>query len=132
MARKVQLHKLVRQAEKLGKKHPIRSNIAQLESIYDSINRAIFNGVLVRPKFIIRKTEKFWGEVEVGHRSSRHGPRRTYVIRFNQYFPSMKFMINTVAHEMVHQWEWEKYGNHKHNKSFYAWNERLSLRGLRL
>lgn len=137
MAKKrIQLHKLVQQAERLGQRNPLRARKSQLESIYDSINRAVFNGVLERPRFILRSQDSnkwdCWGEIEIGYRGHRHGPRRTFAIRFARKFPNMKFMINTVAHEMVHQWEWERNGRCDHGQNFYAWNERLSNRGLRL
>ncbi len=132
MPRKVQLHKLVQQADRLGGRHPVRPRHAQLESIYDSINRAVFAGTLERPKIRLSSSKYFWGEIEVGYRVHRHGARHTLCMRFVRQFPSMKSMINTVAHEMVHQWEWERNNNLTHGQAFYAWNDRLSNRGLRL
>jgi DNA topoisomerase VI subunit B len=132
MSQRIQLHKLVQQAERLGRRHPIRSQHAQLASIYDSINRAVFSGTLQRPRIRLSSSREFWGEIEVGYRGHRHGPRHTLCMRFARQFPSMKTMINTVAHEMVHQWEWERNNNLTHGQAFYAWNERLANRGLRL
>lgn len=136
MAKRVQLHKLVQQAERLGRRNPLRARKPQLESIYDSINRAVFNGVLQRPKFILTTYRNnkwdFWGEIEVGYKRSRWGDRKTFAIRFARDFPNMKMMINTVAHEMVHQWEWERHGRCDHGQNFHAWNERLINRGIRL
>ena len=132
MAKRVQLHKLVQQADKLGRRHPIRAQKTQLQSIYDSINRAVFNSALSRPRFIIRANDQYWGEITVGYRHNRRADRITFYIRFERHFPSMKKLINTVAHEMVHQWEWERNSNLTHGQAFYAWNDRLSNRGLRL
>jgi len=132
MAKRVQLHKLVQQAERLGSHNPIRPCRAQLESIYDSINRAVFAGALNRPKFKLSSDPSFWGEIEVGHKINRWGERQTICIRFAREFPSMKSMINTMAHEMVHQWEWERNDNFTHGQAFYAWNERLADRGLKI
>lgn len=132
MAQRVQLHKLVQQAERLGSRTPIRPRHAQLQSIYDSINRAVFAGALSRPRIKLSSNPDFWGEIEVGYRTNRWGDRRTFCMRFARQFPSMKYMINTVAHEMVHQWEWERNSNITHGQAFYAWNDRLANRGLRL
>lgn len=132
MSQRIQLHKLVQQAERLGRRHRIRPRHDQLERIYDSINRAVFAGALERPPIRLSSSREYWGEIEVGCRGHRHGPRHTLCMRFAREFPSMKTMINTVAHEMVHQWEWERNNNLTHGQAFYAWNDRLSNRGLRL
>lgn len=132
MSRRVQLHKLVQQAERLGRRHPVRPRHSQIENIYDSINRAVFAGALERPRIRLSSSGEFWGEIEVGCQGHRHGPRHTLCMRFAREFPSMKTLINTVAHEMVHQWEWERNSNLTHGQAFYAWNDRLANRGLRL
>ena len=132
MSQRIQLHKLVQQAERLGRRSPVRPHRAQLAWIYDSINRAVFSGALQRPRIRLSSSREFWGEIEVGYRGHRQGPRHTLCMRFARQFPSMKTMINTVAHEMVHQWEWERNNNLTHGQAFYAWNDRLANRGLRL
>lgn len=132
MAKRIQLHQWVRQAERWGRRKPIRVKRSTLENIYDSINRAVFGSALRRPRIILAHTQEYWGEIEVGARGNQYGPRQTFCIRFAREFPNMKMVINTVAHEMVHQWEWERNSNITHGQAFYAWNERLANRGLRL
>lgn len=132
MAKRVQLHQWVKQAERWGRRQPIRVKRSTLEHIYDSINRAVFGGALKRPRIILSHTREYWGEIEVGNRGNQYGPRHTFCIRFAREWPNMKLVINTVAHEMVHQWEWERNANATHGQAFYAWNDRLANRGLRL
>ena len=61
-----------------------------------------------------------------------HGEPYTKCIRINRDWPNLKKLINVMAHEMVHQWEWEKMGTMAHGAAFWSWQERLGNRGLKL
>lgn len=127
-----QLSRLVRQAESMGYHSPVRANHDMAAQIYDSINRAVFAGVLERPRLVINNYKDMWGECEGAKRGSRHGPCYVKCIRINRDWPNMKKLINVLAHEMIHQWEWERLGTMTHGLSFYAWQDRLANRGLQL
>jgi hypothetical protein len=132
---KLQLHRLVETASKQGRNAPIVVTKEMVEDIYDAINRAVFNGVLERPKIVVRDYTKrgMWGECEGWQRGSRWGPHYTVVIRIEKHFPNLKKLIAAVAHEMVHQWEWDKCGVMTHGTStFFLWEERLRYKGIRL
>ena len=127
-----QLSRLVRQAENMGYRNPVHANHAMVAQIYDSINRAVFGSALKRPQIILGTYADMWGECEGFHRDHRHGETYTKCIRVNRHWPNMKKLINVIAHEMVHQWEWERLGTMTHGNSFWAWQERMANRGVRL
>lgn len=129
---KLQLSKLVRQAENLGYRNPIRANHRMVAQIYDSINRAVFGSVLQRPRFIIHPYTDMWGECHGARRRRGHGDPYVRAIRVNRDWPNMKKLIAVIAHEMIHQWEWEKYGTMSHGATFWSWQDRLANRGLKL
>jgi hypothetical protein len=132
---KLQLHRLVENASKEGRNAPLVVTKEMVEDIYDAINNAVFNGVLTRPKIVVRDYSKrgIWGECEGWQRGSRWGPHYTQVIRIEKNFPNLKKLIAAVAHEMVHQWEWDKRGTMTHGPlTFFAWEEKLRSKGIRL
>jgi len=127
-----QLSRLVRQAESMGTRNPVRVSHGMAVTIYESINRAVFGGALQRPRLIINTYHDMWGECHGSRRRCGHGEHFVKCIRINRDWPNMKKLINVIAHEMVHQWEWERLGTMGHGTVFWSWQERLSNRGLRL
>lgn len=133
--KRLQLSYFMREAEKQGRKSPVRVTQEQVEAIYTSINNAVFGGVLVMPKIIVRdyKKRQIWGECEGWQRAHRWGPPYTKVIRIQRHFPNLKTLIKVVAHEMVHQYEWDFYNVMTHGQTtFFAWEEKLRSKGIRL
>lgn len=129
---RLQLNRLVRQAERMGHRNPMQATHEMVAQIYDSINRAVFGGVLKRPPLVIHAYPDMWGECHGCRRGHRFGPHYTKCIRINRDWPNMKKLINVIAHEMIHQWEWENLGHMTHGASFWSWQERLNNRGLKL
>ncbi len=130
---KLQLNSLVKHANKLGK-NPVRVTQEMAEEVYDAINRAVFRGTLPRPKITVGDYSKkgFWGECEGYQRGSRWGEHYTKTIRIEKHMP-LKTLVRVMAHEMVHQWEWENYGVMTHGeKTFFIWKEDLLAKGIRL
>lgn len=131
----IQLHKLVNVAAKQSRNTPLVVQKEMVENIYTAVNNAVFNGVLTMPKIVVRDYTKknFWGECEGWQRGSRWGEHYTVVIRIEKHFPNLKKLIATVAHEMVHQYEWEFHGVMTHGTTtFFAWEEKLRSKGIRL
>jgi hypothetical protein len=131
----IQLHKLVNVAAKQRRNTPLVVQKEMVENIYTAVNNAVFNGVLTMPKIVVRDYTKknFWGECEGWQRGSRWGEHYTVVIRIEKHFPNLKKLIATVAHEMVHQYEWEFHGVMTHGTTtFFAWEEKLRSKGIRL
>lgn len=131
----IQLHKLVNVAATQSRNTPLVVQKEMVENIYTAVNNAVFNGVLTMPKIVVRDYTKknFWGECEGWQRGSRWGEHYTVVIRIEKHFPNLKKLIATVAHEMVHQYEWEFHGVMTHGTTtFFAWEEKLRSKGIRL
>lgn len=129
---KLQLSKIVRQADRSGHHNPFQTNRKMVAQIYDSINRAIFGGMLKRPQLIINAYTDMWGECQGARRKHCAGPHYTKCIRITRNWPNMKKLINVIAHEMIHQWEWERKGYMSHGANFWGWQDRLANRGLKL
>ena len=135
MGKVLQLKALVNHANELGNYAPIHVTKDMVEGIYDALNRSVFSGALTRPKIVVRDYSKkgMWGECEGWQRGSRWGEHYTKVIRIERNFPNLKKLIQVVAHEMVHQWEWEYHGVMTHGeKTFLIWKDDLKYYGIRL
>jgi hypothetical protein len=103
------------------------------EQVYNAINRTVFNGQLTRPKIVIRDYNKnFWGECEGMYVDNRPVCK---VIRMHRWIPNSKIFIRVMAHEMVHQWEFEKgpYNRMTHGKrTFWSWKPECARWGINL
>ena len=103
------------------------------EQVYNALNRTIFKGQLSRPKIVIRDyKENFWGECEGMYVDGKPVCR---IIRMHRWLPNSKTFIRVMAHEMVHQWEFEKGPYHRmtHGKrTFYSWKPECARWGINL
>jgi hypothetical protein len=126
---------LVRQAEKHESRDQFTVTNEHAHIVWHALNHAVFGGVLRFPEKIIvqnRKKWEFWGECEGWQRTHRYGPHYTKVIRIRRTLPSAKKFIEIMAHEMVHQYEWERQGIMTHGKHFFAWKDKLAKKGISL
>jgi hypothetical protein len=133
--RQPRLQTLVSQADILGKNVPYIASQESAEIVYDALNRSIFGNTLPRPKLIVRdyKTKNFWGECEGFARKSRWGEPYTKYIRLQKHWPNFQKFINVVAHEMVHQWEWETHEVMTHGQTtFFIWKDTMKQHGVKL
>lgn len=109
-----------------------RPDRAYAEQVYNAINRTVFKGTLSRPKIVIRDYgDDFWGECE--GMWNPDGRPVCRVIRMNRWIPNSKTFIRVMAHEMVHQWEWEKgpYERMTHGqRTFWAWKPECARWGI--
>lgn len=129
---KMQLSKLMQHANRMGRRTPVKATHVMARQVYDSINRAVFGGALQRPRIIIHPYRDMWGECHGARRRRGYGNTFTKAIRINRYWPNMKKLIAVMAHEMIHQYEWERLGTMSHGTTFFAWEERMLNRGIRL
>ena len=97
-----------------------RPSISDCREIFRQINRQVFNNELEMPKFRLVYSKEFWGEC-VGSIDNQ----TSVTIKMNKSFLSRRLFINTMAHEMVHQWEWLNYENMTHGKTFFLWRDQL-------
>ena len=126
---------LVRQAEKHESQQQFIATNEHAHMVWHALNHAVFGGVLEFPDKIVvqnRKKWDFWGECEGWQRVHRRGEHYTKVIRIRKTLPSAKKFIEIMAHEMVHQYEWERQGIMTHGKNFFAWKDKLAEKGIPL
>lgn len=133
--KRLPLSVLLRRAESYDQKFEFEATKEHAELVWQALNHAVFGGVLTRPeKSIIqnRVNWDFWGECEGLQRGHRYGPHYTKTIRLQKKYPNPKKFIDTMAHEMCHQYEWEILGVMTHGKTFFAWKQKLAEKGIPL
>lgn len=105
---------------------------------YNIINKYVFDGVLRRPSLQQGTLRKAWGYCSWEHEEQQNGSWCKIQI-MNKWFCPQWFM-NTLAHEMVHQYQWDVYrynyldakgremftGSGAHGPSFYEWRDRFA------
>jgi len=98
-----------------------RPTIADCREAFININRNVFNNELKMPSFRLIYTKYFWGECK-----GVEGDTTRVTMKINKSFLSKRLFINTIAHEMVHQWEWLTNENMTHGPQFFLWREQLA------
>lgn len=118
-----------------------RPKIKEVKALYRLINREIFNNRLPMPKFQIRRLYNAVGMCE-----GKEGPIRktkSYcTLHLADRYYCRQWFISTLAHEMVHQYQWDIYSNIRvkrgltrhmsHGPSFYLWRNKLAKHGIAL
>ena len=114
----------------------------EVEWYYDKINYYVFNGQLRRPIIRLGTIRKCWGMCEWEEELQ---PTSSYCkIRLSDKWFCAQWFVNTLAHEMVHQWQWDVYRfeyesqynkgmprlSGAHGPSFFSWRERFAEYGL--
>jgi len=99
-----------------------RPTIQDCRELFTNINRHVFNGELSMPRFRLVYSKAFWGEC-TGHLEDQ----AMVTIKMNKSFLSRRLFINTLAHEMVHQWEWLNNENMTHGPAFFQWRDQLMI-----
>lgn len=97
-----------------------RPTIADCREAFRNINRNVFNNELRMPSFRLVYTKAFWGEC-----AGEPGDVTKCTIKMNKSFLSKRLFIYTMAHEMVHQWEWLNNENMTHGPAFFQWRKQL-------
>jgi hypothetical protein len=97
-----------------------RPTISDCREIWHNINRNVFNSELKMPSFRLVYTKAFWGECQ-----GVLNDQTRVKMKINKSFLSKRLFINTMAHEMVHQWEWLTNENMTHGPQFFLWREQL-------
>jgi hypothetical protein len=113
----------------------------EVKAYFRLINREIFHNRLPMPKFYIRRLHDAVGICE-----GKEGPvRKTKshcIIHLVDRYYCIQWFLSTLAHEMVHQYQWDVYSNIRvkrglprhmsHGPSFYIWRKRLAKYGIAL
>lgn len=105
---------------------------------YKMINRYVFDNELAIPDIRLIQTQKCWGYCEWKEDYQNNGSYS--IIRLNKNWFCPQWFVNTLAHEMAHQYQWDVYrwysnlnaNNGAHGYSFFMWREKFQHYGLTL
>jgi len=99
---------------------------------YDMLNQYVFDNGLDPCPVTVRRTRGYWGMCDGRVVDDEC---RTNEIILTKRYPFKAMFINTLAHEMVHQFQWDVLSNERleqgkppimsHGPSFYAWRPAL-------
>ena len=87
------------------------------------INREVFGGKL--PKFSkveVRRRRGIWADC-TGEEDDRG--KKSVTLSINNKVRCKQHLIEVIAHELVHHWEYTKYGTMAHTEKFKSWAPRL-------
>ena len=100
---------------------------------YHLLNKYVFDNVLDRPKFNIKRTRGYWGMCD-GRMDILDERFFVEEITLSKKFTHKAMFVATIAHEMVHlyQMTWVKDPYANHNANFFAWKNKFKLAGLGL
>jgi hypothetical protein len=124
--RKIERTKLFRMVQNFDEFDcKFRPTIADCREVFRNINKQVFNNELTMPNFRLVYSGKFWGECQ-----GNIDDNERCIIRMNKSFLSKRLFVYTMAHEMVHQWEWLVHEHMTHGPTFFIWREELSKFGI--
>lgn len=118
-----------------------RPTLKQTKAIYRLINREVFYGKLPMPRIVIRRLHNALGICEGKDGPIRKTKSHCTITLTDRYY-CIQWFISTLAHEMVHQYQWDIYSNIRvkrgqprhmsHGPSFYIWRRKLKKFGVGL
>jgi hypothetical protein len=105
----------------------------EAQKVHRLLNRYVFNNALRKTRFNIKNLKDIWAMCD--GRVDR-GKFFTEQIFLTNKFPHKAMFVTAIAHEMVHQWQWEVYSAERykqgkslimsHGPSFYQWKKPLA------
>lgn len=112
-----------------------RPNLTEVQYAYRLINRHIFNNQLKIPEIVLGQTYKYWGYCQWNLTEQLSGSYCT--IKLSDKWFCQQWFLNTLAHEMVHQYQWDvyrweyynafgksiNYNSGGHGPSFFVWRD---------
>lgn len=122
------------------KRKSFRINDEDVKYAYKIINRYVFDNELRKPNVILGRTRLYWGMC-IGH-SFMQDSGSFCTIKLTDKFYSVHWFLNTLAHEMAHQYQWDVITPERlaegrppiisHGPTFFMWKERMAYYGLTL
>lgn len=116
-------------------------DIVNLRFYYNLLNRYVFKGALTKPKLEITRLRGCWGYFSGNHLEGNVLFKESRIVMNNRY-PTKQLFLTALAHEMVHQYQWDIQGpkrlkekqppNINHNSTFREWRPILSRFGIPL
>lgn len=126
------------------RKKNFRPSDVDMVYAYQIINKYVFDGVLRKPVLKQGRLHKAWGLCNWLNKEQINGSWCAISLSDKWFCP--QWFMNTLAHEMVHQYQWDVYrwdhlecygkemytGSGAHGPSFYAFRERFEYYDLNL
>lgn len=118
------------------------TNIREVKALYRLINATIFNDRLVMPKIYVRpRLQGMWGQCYGADTMYQKNKSRCVILLADRWY-CRQWLIMGLAHEMVHQYQWDIYSKTRarkglepimsHGPSFYIWRRKLKKYGIPL
>lgn len=120
----------------MQRKRTYRPSVREVRSIYRLLNTELFKDQLIIPKIILQdRLMGSWGEC-VGEHIKFSDKRSRCTITLASSWFCKQWLITCLAHEMVHQYQWDIWGKIRekngqpallsHGPSFYFFKNRFS------
>ena len=121
-----------------------RPQLSEVIYTYNILNKYIFDNQLTRPEIAVGRTRKTWGYCLWEDSIQDSG---SYCkIRLSDKWFCCQWFANTLAHEMIHQYQWDVHrwqhldtvgkdmytNSGAHGPSFYLWRSKFEEYGLNL
>ncbi len=117
-----------------------RPSLHDVKYAYKILNRHVFDNQLRMPPIKLGITRGYWGMC-IGN--CFETASRTFCnFQLSDKYFCVQWFMNTLAHEMVHQYQWDIDGDHRqhagleplmsHGPSFFAWRDTMDYYGLNL
>ncbi len=121
-----------------------RPSYQDINYAYNILNKYIFDNELCKPIIVKGTLRRAWGYCQ--WMPEEHSPGTYCHIKLMDKWFCPQWFMNTLAHEMVHQYQWDIYrwdhidyfgkdiyqNSGGHGPSFYAWREKFAHYGLNL
>lgn len=117
-----------------------RPTIKEVQKFYDIINCEVFDNILPPTKLVIKShCRGYWGKCHADDFNRRKRYSQCVITLSDKWY-CKQWLLNTLAHEMAHQYQWDVYGKERckinrdpvlnHGPSFYQYKERLAQYGI--
>jgi hypothetical protein len=92
-----------------------RPSVRQVHHVYELINHCVFNNVLHKPRIhLAPRRRNYWGMCIGNVYLQKTGSFCD--IHLMDKWISIQWMVSTIAHEMVHQYQWDIMGPERFNE----------------
>ena len=121
-----------------------RTDLKEVRHLFRVLNKAIFDNKLPMPEFVIfHRGKDYWGLCEAMDLYPDPKLKKSNVrIHLSDKWFCKQWLIDTLAHEMCHQYQWDVYSKQRmkkglepimsHGPSFYVFRDRLADYGISL
>ena len=121
---------------------PFRPTPDEARNLYRAINKHIFDNQLTMPDIVLKSNlRKVWGGCYWEDIKLKNGKPGTWCkIELMDKWFCPQWFCNTLAHEMVHQYQWDierfdgeyniRTGGGAHGPSFHAWKQPMADWGM--